>query len=322
MLLMKSNLSVVVDEIKFCKKCKPIKLQKSDSKKYATTFKSSCNCLSGNFSWNPFMDMRKIELFYILSKLKRNISFAHYGISKKFTNFGMNHLSFCYVICPDSIHHDFQEEHIFTNVRYEEKQHESYYVCTSNTYQTLHFKKEEIPEVKKFAKLVPNISFFQTIIDAIKNCLNNISNYTYSKMPPFQFLTDASMHERKLKLKLSLFQCLVNTWFIEFKYLRVKKKIDGVDKWVRLKNNYTINLYYYSFQDFINYKENKGSLRRKQYSTILNSYEKIDQFKKFLNIHKEKRHRDYFCIPEDSVTFENFLIIANINSLSTDCRVV
>lgn len=319
---MKSNLSVVVEEIKFCKKCKPIKLQKSDTKKYDTIFKSSCNCLSGDFSWNPFIDMRKIELFYILSNLKNNMSFAHYGISKKCTNFTMKQLSFCYVICPDSIHHDFQEEHIFTNIRYEEKKHVSYYVCTSNTYQTLYFKEEEIPKVNTFAKRVPNISFYETIINAINNCCNNISNYTYSKMPPFQFLTDASMYERTLKLKLSLFQCLVNTWFVEFKYLRVKKKVDGKDKWVRLKNNYSINLYYYSFQDFINYKENRGSLRRKQYSTILDTYEKIDRFKKFLNLHKEKRQRDYFCIPEDSITFEKFLSVANINLLSTHCRVV
>ena len=323
----KRDLWVQVDPLVYCNVCKPYKINTYDPGKYDISFVTSCPCLQ-KLHWAPegLNALRKIEAFYAVYKSHNN-SFPEkyfYGLTKGL-DLSRNHLLNVNRHAPYCISKHFVAGMDFKVVHCECNKGALNFFCKNKTHsctvrlnELLKHVSEEMekkvyaykkrlhgidinhPLVGEIVNLrIPDVSAYNIFTTRLKDYLLLYDYHEHPSIPRYYLLQEASIYERKKNCKMCLIDCIFDSWFI------------------RTHNDFIHDPFFLSLDDFIGLQNNKCSVKRKRFSSIINSPNRQELFKSFIidqklhlrnaTIDRQENVRSFFCIPESGHVFEEFI---------------
>lgn len=321
----KRQLRVRIKTPSTCPKCAPIGISVDDPNEYGSQFQTACTCLTSLESFPSLENMAKIELLYavyILNGKKMLPNLFYYGLNKGL-NLSVEYFYNVITHSPFSVSNNFLDIMEFTieySVLKDEKRfffvkNDSYSCLRSFTDIVSHADEELLNKIYSYTKrvkgidsnhsavgmkvklLVPNIEKYKNFMQALEEYRAHFFQYQHPNIPKYFLLVEATYWESKLDCKLSLMDCILDTWIIKMHGERIHEP------------------FFFSSKDFENLNENKGGVYRKSFSKIINTEDRKNKFKQFA-LRKQKSNPRWFhtfCIPESGYIFEEFLEEAHIS---------
>ena len=323
-------LSVEIQDMETCEDCVPYEIPTINTDRYHRHFQ--CRCFQNSCGY-PYgiVPMRKIELFYCIYSLCERMPYQHYNGLRYGLSLGSSNtiIRKCNQICPFSLHNDFKKlvkvqiEFCFYNrskIQFKcissdlsvilSRQEVESKLTSEEIYKGQQYKKRLLgcdishPYVGLFIEILhPDYLKFDRFANNLRYFIENYHHLALPRLPHFDVLERSAAFERTQNLKLCLADCLFDSWFFK----------------LNADCSRVISCFFFDLQDFIHLQQGKRNVRPKDLSRIINTQVKKDLLVDFVEETLGRKRCPFFCVPENSITFETFLDAKEINLLNTYC---